>query len=372
MKLGLPPKKKPRTEPLGASSSGPSCPSSDPGSSSVPEYSSITELMKAYPLDEDPSHLADATPHPRDPSIRFEEKTHTYFVNYHQDDAKNPDEFCHQGHLSASGIIHRYFKDFDADEAIRCMRLGRKWGSSHPLYGKRDDEIKQFWEENRVRCADEGTWYHGLLERDLNGTTLGGFPSLAESPFAQLEAVQQYLKWKRECFDPYFEAFRTEHRMRGDIGLLLTGTLDLCAVRRGHPPPEQCDGVLTLNIFDWKFSQNIKTFDPYANAVTGKGYGVDLCSDLQDTNFSHYCLQQSLYKYMLETFYPEWTWKGMKYTSVRVESMHLAVFHENHAPSGKILEVEDLRGHIEQILAARRKEVAGLEGFAKETTQEAH
>lgn len=311
--------------------------------------------MARYPLGEEPRALAIKTPHPLDSSIKFEEVTHTYFVNYYNDDPGLPNEFASEGHTSASGFIHQYFEDFDADLVIKKMRNGRKWNSSNRYFNLSDAEIKELWEINRVKCSSEGTWLHGQLEKDMNGDLV------ENSPCSHLAPIQQFLKWKRDYFSPEFEPFRTELRMRAGIDLKLTGTADLIAVRKNHPPPEKCDGVLTLNIIDWKFSKQIHFTNFFANRSTGVGYGRGICGDLVDTNFTHYCLQQSLYKYLLVNFFGNWVWKGMVYTSVRVDLMKLAVFHENHSPDGLIVDVRDLGGHIERMVEERRKDVSSQE-----------
>jgi len=318
----------------------------------------LEQLMARFKLGDDPVYLAEQTPHPKDASIQFEEDTHTYYVNYHMDDGKLPDEFLTEGHISASGLIHQYFEEFQPDKAIDLMRRGRNWNSANKYYGLTDEEIKTGWEKNGKRCAAEGTWYHGLLERDMNGVYLDGSQGLRDSAFGHLPPVQQYLHWKETYFTPNLEAFRTELRMRGGIGLRLTGTADLIAIRRNHPPPDQCGGVLELHIIDWKFSKEIKQTNKWANHRSGKGYGVGLCRDLLDTNFSHYCLQQCLYKRLLETYFPNWVWRGRQYSSVKVVSMKLAVFHENHAPHGLILDVEDVGFFIDKIIQERSEAVA--------------
>ncbi len=85
--------------------------------------------------------------------------------------------------------------------------------------------------------------------------------------------------------------------------------------------------------------------------------GSGPCRFMPDCNFSHYTLQQNLYKWLLETNYSQWTWRGHSYTSVRVASMKLAVFHEAHGATGLYLDVPDIGSVVAEVLAERRAAV---------------
>jgi hypothetical protein len=60
---------------------------------------------------------------------------------------------------------------------------------------------------------------------------------------------------------------------------------------------------------------------------------------------------------MIEKYYTHWTWRGMKYTSVKIASRHLAIFHPNHGRSGLYMSLPDIQPVIEQIMESRRREV---------------
>ena len=300
----------------------------------------IDALMKQWPLPSEPIYLASLTPHELDSSIRFIEDTHTYLVNY-DNDGKD-DNFTSDGIVSTSGIVHNYFQHFDPDDAISKMRKGRNWNEENKYFNMTDDEIKTLWVDNGHIASTRGTWLHGQLERFMNGF------KLEESPMASLKPIKQFMIWFKTQFQGKLLPFRTELRFRSCRKLKMTGTADLIAVDVNHPPPDKCNNTLELHIIDWKFSKAIKMSNKYQS---GKG----CCSKLDDTNYSHYLLQQNIYKYLMETYYNNWTWKGMEYTKVKVVSMKLCVFHENHGVNGLIVDLPDCRELILKMMNDREQ-----------------
>ena len=292
------------------------------------------------PPEFEPVALALATPHAYDDRIRFTEHDHKYFVNF---DAAT-DDFESEGVTSTSTFVHQFFPSFNPPEVIRKMRAGKNFATSK-YAGMTDGEIQRLWKRNGEQASKRGTLLHFLLECHNNGY------DLASSDYGSIPEVQDYLRWRQRHFTGLV-AFRTELRMFTGPDLRLTGTADLIAVREDHPPPEECGGVLSLHLIDWKFSRAIRMDNRYEH-----GHGV--CADLPNCNHSLYALQQNLYKYMLETFYTRWTWRGHTYTSTRVVSMHLAVFHENHGREGYYLELPDMQPRVRDMLRVRRDTLSG-------------
>lgn len=311
----------------------------DPGSGPNTGNQTIDDFMALYPLGADPTALAMAIAHPLDCTIRFTESTHKYQVDF--------DGLGFQDHdiISVSGLVHQFFAEFDPDDAIQKMMRGRNWRPNHKYFLCTPAQIKADWSANGRLASTRGTWLHGQLERYMNGF------DLRAQPYCNLLPLRQFFQWEAEHFSPHLVPFRTEFRFRSNQDLRLTGTADLLAVDPLHPPPGECEGVLTLHIIDWKFSKEIKTTNQYQ-------CGLGPCQNMADCNFSHYTLQQNLYKWLLETQYPQWTWRGQTYTSVRVASMKLAVFHENHGATGLYLDVPFVDALVEEILAVRRTQVA--------------
>ena len=302
----------------------------------------IDYFKSAFPLGPDPDHLALLNSHERDDCIRFDEPTHTYYVNF------DGTEFVTKGIISVSKLVHAYFPEFDADVAVKKMMKGRNWGPSHRYFGISATAIKKEWTETGKVASSRGTWLHGQLERYMNGF------QLKAAPYADLIPLQQFFEWERLHFTGQLVPFRTEMRFWSDSSLKLTGTADLLAVNPHHPPPSECNGVLTLQIIDWKFSKEIKFDNQYQ-----KGLGP--CAHMPDCNFSHYALQQNLYRWLLETYYSNFIWQNKQYTAVHVESMQLAVFHELHGPSGLYIEVPFIHQQLQAMLDERRTFLAAAE-----------
>ena len=296
----------------------------------------IDHFKALYPLGPDPDHLAELNSHERDSCIMFEEDTHTYYVNF------DGTQFVTAGVISVSKLVHDYFPTFDPDDAVEKMMKGRNWKPGHRYFGMLSSTIKEEWTTNGAVASSRGTWLHGQLERYMNGF------QLQSAPYADLIPLRQFFEWERLHFTGKLIPFRTEMRFWSDSSLKLTGTADLVAVDPQHPPPTECDGVLTLHIIDWKFSREIKYDNRYQN-------GSGPCCKMPDCNFSHYALQQNLYRWLLETFYQQFTWRGMQYTAVRVETMKLAVFHELHGPSGLYIDVPMIHEELQSMLEERRK-----------------
>ncbi len=302
----------------------------------------IDDYINIYPLRTDPNFLYYRNPHNRDDIVKFEEETHTYFVKYDL----TTNIFSSDEIISVSTFIHRYFETFDPDSVVKKMKLGRNWNTENKYYFMSDTEIKNKWRLEGELASRRGTWLHGQVERFWNGY------DLLNSPYSHLIQINQFFNWKKVVFEEHLQPLRTEMRLVTDSELQLVGTADFLAIRTDHPDPLDCDGVLSVYLIDWKFSKSIK----YTNPVGKKGKGV--CSSLNDTNFYHYSLQQNMYKWILENYYNDWVLPGKKhYTKIKVVSMQLAVFHENHSECGMIVVLPDHGYIIDKLIEERRLEM---------------
>ena len=297
-------------------------------------------LCLVPPLDFDPRKLSLETPHPLDAAVTFDEPTHTYAVQY-----RTNGPFCGEGIVSTSGFVHEFFEHFDPDTVIPQMRRGKNFASS-PYASMTNSDIKELWAANGARASARGTLLHFLLECHLNGF------DLAASPYAGLEDIQAYFRWRQSYFEPAgLVPFRTELRFSTGPELRLTGTADLIAIRDDHPPPSETGGLLSLHLIDWKFSKGVRQENAYRN-------GTGPCTVLPDCNGSHYALQQNLYRWFLETYHQRWTWRGHQYTSVKIVDMRLAIFHRNHGDSGLCVAIEDRSRIVTAMLDLRREQIA--------------
>jgi hypothetical protein len=290
-----------------------------------------------------PLHLSIVNMHDKDVKIKFTESTHTYFIDFYDNDI-----FTSSNVLSTTTVIHKYFEQFNEDDAISKMRNGRKWGPNNKYWGRTDDEIKRIWELNRINASSKGTFLHFTLERDCNGL------SHMLTNYSHIIEMKQYRKWKSKHLDGLnLIPYRTEFRMFTDEYSKICGTSDLLAIDRNHKPPTQTSNTLSLVLIDWKFSKAIKYENTYQ-----KGKGA--CSHMQDCNFNHYSLQQNLYKYMLEKHYKNWNFNGYVYEHVQIINMRLAVFHENHGEEGLNIIIDDLQDLIVGIVGDRTNEICKI------------
>jgi len=211
-------------------------------------------------------------------------------------------------------------------------------------------EIKAQWEENGQYASGRGSVLHYILECHNNNFDLEG------STYMDIQEVNDYLRWRTLHFTAEdLIPFRTEFKMHTGFDLSLTGTADLLAIKRDHPKPKDCNGVLTLHMIDWKFSKGIHMDNQYE-----KGHGP--CKQMDNCNYNHYLLQQNTYKWLLETYYPNWKWNGHEYTSVQVVSMHLAVFHPNHGRTGLYVSLPVCSDLIDELIQERRQQVQSRGG----------
>ena len=114
-----------------------------------------------------------------------------------------------------------------------------------------------------------------------------------------------------------------------DTDLNIAGTIDLIC--------KETDGTFTL--YDWKRSG--KVVNPYGQPIV-EAFGGRMSLNginLPDTAFYHYCLQQNLYRYMLETHY-----------GIQVRGMNLVVLCPDY-PTYYVAQVPRMDEVIGQIIA---------------------
>ena len=103
-----------------------------------------------------------------------------------------------------------------------------------------------------------------------------------------------------------FKPFRTEWAIY-DEDIKIAGTIDMLHCR---------DGL--FDIYDWKRSN--KVLDSLGNPIVHNSFGQtgkDKYRNIDDTPYWHYCLQQNLYRYILESKY-----------KIKVGKMYLIIFSE--------------------------------------------
>lgn len=222
--------------------------------------------------------------------------------------------------LPVSSLIAYFFVPFNAEEAAR-----RQWERYHiPI----EKSLKKWRRIGSLAC-EVGTFMHeqtehyfqqGLFDTDFT------FHFLDEEEQISIEKEKQH--FLRFVEDYKITPYRQEWPVY-DTELNIAGTIDMIC--------KETDGTFTL--YDWKRSGKVVNpqGQPIVEAFGGKRSinGVDL----PDTAFYHYCMQQNLYRYMLEKNY-----------GIRVRAMNLVVLCPDY-PTYYVAQVPKMDEVISQIVA---------------------
>ena len=223
--------------------------------------------------------------------------------------------------LPVSSLIAYFFEAFDALQTAQMQ-----W----QRYGADVEEMLDRWDRCRRMASEVGTFMHLQTERYFRD---GVFDTVY--PFVDGEATVP-VSIERE--KAHFLRFVEEHRIRPyrqewpiyDLELNIAGTVDMIC--------REDDGSFT--IYDWKRSGKVVDAAgvPLTEGFNGKtGFnGISL----PDTPFYHYCIQQNLYRYMLQRDY-----------GIRVGGMNLVVLCPDY-PTYYRVEVPVMDEVVEQIMAA--------------------
>ncbi|MFI5218247.1 MAG: hypothetical protein ACHQNT_02075 [Bacteroidia bacterium] len=227
--------------------------------------------------------------HHRDSRIKFFPIPHIYLID------DNPRT------ISASTLVKRFFQDFDDDywAAYKAQQQGRT-----------AQQLKDEWETNRQQSANLGTRLHLDIEKYFDSD----------------KKIKPTNKREFEFFLDFYDThlsglklYRTEWRIFDDF-IYVAGTADMIF--------KKDDG--TYAIYDWKRSKDIKEYN-------GFNSGIGVCSDLDDCNYNHYCLQLNIYKKILEDHYAK-----------PVSEMFFVQLHPNF-DSYKLYPVHDMREKVDQM-----------------------
>jgi hypothetical protein len=256
------------------------------------------------------NHLALKNKHARDTQITFYEDGHRYdLIHPLTNTIVNP--------ISVTTLIHEYCQEFNADLIIHRMMNGKNWPQSQ-YYGLTKNEIKKQWDDNRDQAASLGTKMHFDIECYLNGY----------EDVVNTSMEFQYFKNFWQDFSqkyPKFKPYRTEMivwdaTFRNNRGVC--GSID-CILK---------DDEDRLIVLDWKRSKEIKFENRYQ-------YMQHPFNHLPDSNYSHYSLQLSIYRHLLQQQY-----------QMKVIDMMLVIFHPNqkdyHCVIVEPIELSSLWDHL--------------------------
>lgn len=233
--------------------------------------------------------------HPRDKRIEFYPEPHIYTID------KIPAP-------SASTVISKFFPEFDSYG--KASSLSRR----NPLFGLPVEEIVKIWSSRGTEAARKGTFLHEQIEKYYLGE--------------QYEKIEEFGLFEKFVSDHKdIKPYRSEWRIFDEENHI-AGTIDLVS-KNGNG----------FDIYDWKRSKNVIDNDgkPITKDPWGK-VGIDKLDDIDDTSYNRYCLQQSLYRYILEKNY-----------NLTISKMYLVILHPNNDRYHKV-EVPYLQEKIEHIL----------------------
>lgn len=231
--------------------------------------------------------------HPRDKRIEFYPEPHIYTI----DNTPAP---------SASTIISKFFPEFDIE--YWSERKAEELGMT-------SSEVAEMWKRKGEKAAQEGTHLHEQIEKY--------YLNQDYDPTEEFHLFEQFVADHSEI-----KPFRSEWRIFDEENHI-AGTIDLIS-KSGNG----------FEIYDWKRSKKV------VNPITGEPIsnnrwqsGVGNLREIDDTSYNRYCLQQSLYRYILEKNY-----------GIRVSNMYLVVLYPSYDKYYKI-EVPYQKDKAKYILA---------------------
>ena len=239
------------------------------------------------------------TPQTQHPDIVFSEATHTYA------DARNTTGSA--DYTSVTTLIEKFFPLFDEEAYIE--KFMKESGKS------REEVVRKMLEP-----SERGTFMHQQIEYFLKGKP-------HEEEFKEFRLFrkfheEQIVRRGLTFYDAEKIVTLPQHGIAGTVDALF----------------RKPDGSFVM--VDWKRSKNL-IIDGYPKKY-GPGRGLSILAHLDNSSYYHYELQQSFYKYILETEY------GMK-----VSSMILCVLHPDYDRYYTIKLSEYRKEEVEEMLAAQ-------------------
>ena len=231
----------------------------------------------------------------RDERIQFSDSDHTYLI-----DKKNKA-------VSVTELIGRYFPKFDKEF----------WANKESIKtGKPKNEILKKWDELGKKARDLGTELHEQIENFYNS-----------KEYIRSKELDKFLKFHKNHIQDKYQPHRTEWRIF-DEDKNLAGTVDMVYEKENGE----------LFIFDWKRSKKIINSDGSIEKNNPFENGLNGLSHLPSSDYVKYCLQQNIYKKILESKYDK-----------KVSSMNLLILHP-HLDNYHIIQVESFKNETKYLL----------------------
>ena len=239
--------------------------------------------------------LSSKNHHERDERIQFSDSDHTYLI-----DKKNKA-------VSVTELIGRYFPKFDKEF----------WANKESIKtGKPKNEILKKWDDLGKKARDLGTELHEQIENFYNS-----------KEYIRSKELDKFFKFHKNHIQDKYQPHRTEWRIF-DEDKNLAGTVDMVYEKENGE----------LFIFDWKRSKKIINSDGSIEKNNPFENGLNGLSHLPSSDYVKYCLQQNIYKNILESKYDK-----------KVSSMNLLILHP-HLENYHIIQVESFKNETKYLL----------------------
>ena len=231
----------------------------------------------------------------RDERIQFSDSDHTYLI-----DKKNKA-------VSVTELIGRYFPKFDKEF----------WANKESIKtGRPKNEILKKWDDLGKKARDLGTELHEQIENFYNS-----------KEYIRSKELDKFFKFHKNHIQDKYQPHRTEWRIF-DEDKNLAGTVDMVYEKENGE----------LFIFDWKRSKKIINSDGSIEKNNPFENGLNGLSHLPSSDYVKYCLQQNIYKNILESKYDK-----------KVSSMNLLILHP-HIDDYHIIQVESFKNETKYLL----------------------
>ena len=231
----------------------------------------------------------------RDERIQFSDSDHTYLI-----DKKNKA-------VSVTELIGRYFPKFDKEF----------WANKESIKtGKPKNEILKKWDDLGKKARDLGTELHEQIENFYNS-----------KEYIRSKELDKFFKFHKNHIQDKYQPHRTEWRIF-DEDKNLAGTVDMVYEKENGE----------LFIFDWKRSKKIINSDGSIEKNNPFENGLNGLSHLPSSDYVKYCLQQNIYKNILESKYDK-----------KVSSMNLLILPP-HLENYHIIQVESFKNETKYLL----------------------
>lgn len=239
-------------------------------------------------------------------SIAFDEETHKYI--HPKDETGNAE------YISVTTLIERFFP-FDLKRYIEKKAVEE---------GKTEEDVLIEHLTVRDEAAEKGTFLHSQIENFLKGDEFD--PDSKEFGLFLNFYNKEIKRRNLAFFDAEKRIFSNKYNVAGTIDCLF-----------------QKSGTAEYVMLDWKRSK--KLIIDGRPRIFGFGYALSELNNLDNSSYNRYCLQQNIYKHIVEAEY-----------SIKISSMKLIVLHESYSDY-YVVNVPEMKSEVKVILNSLKTKI---------------